>query len=192
MKKWVIISPFLGLFSISLWGQDPHALLTAGNKEIFDIIVQLPARSPHILDIPCISPVQQPDFEKLRISSGYGLRIHPITQKAHRHSGIDIPTSGNDTIYAAANGIIDTVAYNDLIGLYIKIRHKYGFKSIYGHLRRTFIQSPHQKIQIGDPIGIMGTSGRSTGKHLHYTIQRNGQPLPPLPYCYLFINTRGP
>lgn len=116
----------------------------------------------------------------------------PYHTKIHQHSGIDIPPSGNDTIYAAANGIIDTVAYNDLIGLHIKIRHKYGFKTTYGHLKRTFIRSPRQKIHIGDPIGIMGTSGRSTGKHLHYTVQRNGQTLPPLPYCYLFINTRGP
>lgn len=126
-------------------GTNPHALYTAGNKEILDIIAQLPARAPQILDIPCISPVQQPNFDRLRISSGYGLRIHPITQKIHRHSGIDIPPSGNDTIYATANGILDTVAYNDLIGLHIKIRHKYGFKTTYGHLKRTFIRTPHQK-----------------------------------------------
>lgn len=192
MRKWTRISLFLQLLPITLWGQNPYALYTAGNKEILDIIAQLPARAPQILDIPCISPVQQPNFDRLRISSSYGLRIHPITQKVHRHSGIDIPPSGNDTIYATANGILDTVAYNDLIGLHIKIRHKYGFTTIYGHLKRTFIRSPHQKIHIGDPIGIMGTSGRSTGKHLHYTVQRNGQTLPPLPYCYLFINTRGP
>ena len=127
MKKWARISLFLQLLPISLWGQNPYALYTAGNKEILDIIAQLPARAPQILDIPCISPVQQPNFDRLRISSGYGLRIHPITQKVHRHSGIDIPPSGNDTIYATANGILDTVAYNDLIGLHIKIRHKYGF-----------------------------------------------------------------
>lgn len=192
MRKRTIISLYLQLLPICLWGQDSFALQAAGNKEILDIIAQLPPRSPQILDIPCISPVQQPDFDRLRISSGYGLRIHPITQKTHRHSGIDIPPSGNDTIYAAANGIIDTVAYNDLIGLHIKIRHKYGYKTIYGHLKRTFIRSPHQIIHIGDPIGIMGTSGRNTGKHLHYTIQRNGQTLSPLPYCYLFIKTRGP
>ena len=144
MKKWARISLFLQLLPISLWGQNPHALYTAGNKEILDIIAQLPARAPQILDIPCISPVQQPNFDRLRISSGYGLRIHPITQKIHRHSGIDIPPSGNDTIYATANGILDTVAYNDLIGLHIKIRHKYGFKTTYGHLKRTFIRTPHQ------------------------------------------------
>ena len=129
MKKWARISLFLQLLPISLWGQNPHALYTAGNKEILDIIAQLPARAPQILDIPCISPVQQPNFDRLRISSGYGLRIHPITQKIHRHSGIDIPPSGNDTIYATANGILDTVAYNDLIGLHIKIRHKYHLRS---------------------------------------------------------------
>lgn len=144
-EKWARISLFLQLLPISLWGQNPYALYTAGNKEILDIIAQLPARAPQILDIPCISPVQQPNFDRLRISSGYGLRIHPITQKVHRHSGIDIPPSGNDTIYATANGILDTVAYNDLIGLHIKIRHKYGFKTTYGHLKRTFIRTPHQK-----------------------------------------------
>lgn len=145
MRKWTKISLLLQLLPITLWGQDTHALYTARNNEILDIIAQLPARAPQILDIPCISPVQQPNFDRVRISSGYGLRIHPITQKIHQHSGIDIPPSGNDTIYAAANGIIDTVAYNDLIGLHIKIRHKYGFKTTYGHLKRTFIRSPRQK-----------------------------------------------
>ena len=80
MKKWARISLFLQLLPISLWGQNPYALYTAGNKEILDIIAQLPARAPQILDIPCISPVQQPNFDRLRISSGYGLRIHPIAQ----------------------------------------------------------------------------------------------------------------
>lgn len=154
---------------------------------VFCVRAQSDTSFGDIFDIPCISPVQSKDFNNLHISSSYGRRIHPITQRIHRHSGIDIPPTGNDTIYATANGVIDTVAYDSKLGLYIKLQHKNGYGTVYGHLSRTFIHRPRQNIRVGQPIALMGTTGRSTGKHLHYTILKYGQSVPPLPYCYLFI-----
>lgn len=162
-------------------------LNSASSFEIVRIVNDLPQNSQIIYDIPCISPVQTRDFDRLHISSQYGRRIHPITQRIHMHSGIDIPPTGNDTIYVAANGVIDTIAYNDKLGLYIRVSHRFGYQTIYGHLSHILIHDPHQIVRIGQPIAIMGTTGRSTGKHLHYTILHHAKSIPPLPYCYLFI-----
>lgn len=193
MKRWLFtILYFFVCFGVS--AQHVRDSDFRGGKyaeeEILTLVLRLPRASLIIYDIPCISPVQSRNFDNLRISSGYGTRVHPITQRVHKHSGIDLPPTGNDTIYATANGRVDTVAYGDKLGLYIRLRHKYGYKTVYGHLTQTFIRTPRQRIRIGQPLGIMGTTGRSTGKHLHYTILHNGRNVPPLPYCYLFIKNR--
>lgn len=125
-------------------------------------------------DIPLSCPVKV----KYRITSGFGSRIHPITRKRSFHSGIDLAVDLATPVYATASG---TVVYASVKGGYgrcIIVRHKYGFSTLYGHLIAYYVRAG-SKVEQGTPIGFVGSTGRSTGNHLHYEIRKNNKPIKP-------------
>jgi murein DD-endopeptidase MepM/ murein hydrolase activator NlpD len=115
------------------------------------------------------------------ISSNWGLRIHPILGGAIWHQGIDIANQTGTPVYATAEGIVSRVESDDGWGNVITIDHKDGYRTLYGHLYRS-------KVQLGDIvckgqiIGLIGSTGMSTGPHLHYGVYHNGAPVNPAYY----------
>jgi len=121
--------------------------------------------------VPSINPLN-PERLK-RISSSFGERFHPITGKKKAHLGIDISAHKNLAVHSAASGKIIQVVYsNKGYGNYITIEHKYGFVTRYAHLNKIFVKH-RQQIKKGEIIGAVGTTGSSTGNHLHYEIIKN-------------------
>jgi len=108
------------------------------------------------------------------ISSYYGERVNPITGTAHFHNGIDIAAPEGTEIMASRAGIIEAVGYNDICGNYINIKHENNFETLYCHLKNVFVQL-NQQIQSGIIIGTVGTTGMSTGPHLHFEIRNSGE-----------------
>ncbi|MES2794716.1 MAG: M23 family metallopeptidase, partial [Bacteroidota bacterium] len=104
-------------------------------------------------------------------TSDIGLRYHPINKTMRHHNGIDIATS--DTIIATASGIIEKVDYSPTLGKYIIIDHKNGFKTKYGHLHKVLVYKG-MSVVLGSPIGISGSTGLSTGRHVHYEVLKRG------------------
>lgn len=143
--------------------------------------------TPRILSyIPCIMPIKHYKA-KDNISSYFGARIHPINGFTSFHQGVDIlPMNKNDTIYATAHASIDTIAYDSKLGYHIKLKHKYHYYTIYGHLKNVLIKNITKEIQQGEPIAIMGSTGLSTGTHLHYAIIHNGNFVNPSIYMELY------
>ena len=133
--------------------------------------------------IPIIPPIL---YSKLKTSSKYGYRIHPINQALKFHSGIDILPRETDTIVVSAEGIVEQIGYQNGLGLFVLIRHQYGFMTLYGHLNAVFVK-PNQVVKVAHAIGLMGNTGVVTGKHLHYSIIKNGFYLNPLLIMYLFL-----
>jgi murein DD-endopeptidase MepM/ murein hydrolase activator NlpD len=123
--------------------------------------------------------------ESNRITSEFGLRSDPFTRRLAKHSGIDIGGHSGDPVYAAGGGAVVESAFNRSRGHYIIIEHDSGYKSVYMHLRKR-LASTGQKVEQGEEIGLLGSSGRSTGPHLHFEIWKNDQPVDPLPYLQLF------
>lgn len=114
-----------------------------------------------------------------RISSPYGVRIHPITGQSKRHLGMDLTCPNGGTVYATADGVVElTRPSHQGYGNLIKIRHGFGFMSMYAHLQG-FLVKTGQFIEKGDPIALCGNTGSSTGPHLHYEIRFLGQALDP-------------
>ena len=134
--------------------------------------------------IPIIPPILSKN--KLNTSSKYGYRIHPIYHLPKFHAGIDITAIETDTIISTAEGVIYQVGYQSGLGNFIIIQHQYGFMTLYGHLSEILVASK-QPISLGQTIGIMGNSGKVTGKHLHYGIIKNGFYLNPFLMMYLFL-----
>lgn len=118
-----------------------------------------------------------------RLSSGYGYRRHPISGKRDFHQGIDISNRSGTPIYATADGEVIYVGRKYKMGKYIKIRHSYGFDTLYGHLSEYSVRKG-QKVSKGDIIGRMGSTGESTGPHLHYEVIRYKRHRNPVKYLF--------
>ncbi|WP_304709000.1 M23 family metallopeptidase [uncultured Rikenella sp.] len=165
-------------------------LRQAPSAEYFLKVVNLIRWDSRILtSIPSISPVRIAETRNIAhaISSPFGSRIHPIFHTQHAHSGIDIPGKERDTIYAAGSGVVAAIGVDDKLGGFIRIQHDYGLVSVYGHMRKALCQA-EDTVRIGEPIGLMGSTGNSTGPHLHYSVKFRETFTDPIPFCYLMFD----
>ncbi len=113
------------------------------------------------------------------LSSYYGWRASPFTGKRSFHSGIDMASSTGTPVYAALVGTVSTVGYNETYGNYIIVSHHSGYKTLYGHLSATLVVRG-QNVTTATRIGRVGSTGLSTGPHLHFTVFKNGRTVNPL------------
>ncbi|MBK5251046.1 MAG: peptidoglycan DD-metalloendopeptidase family protein [Peptostreptococcaceae bacterium] len=114
-----------------------------------------------------------------RITSPFGFRIHPTTGKKDYHKGIDIANEQGTPIFAAGSGVVTYVGYNGGYGRMIIISHGYGYKSVYAHLKSASVNLG-DAVEKGNKIALMGSTGLSTGSHLHFEIHYNGKQINPL------------
>jgi murein DD-endopeptidase MepM/ murein hydrolase activator NlpD len=115
------------------------------------------------------------------LSAGFGTRADPFTGESEYHTGIDISTPAGNRIYAPANGTVVRVEWQNGYGRVLEISHGYGVTTLYGHLEATRV-AEGQRIRRGELIGLVGSSGRSTGPHLHYEVHVAGRAVNPLSY----------
>lgn len=115
----------------------------------------------------------------IRMSSGFGTRIHPVTGKRKRHRGLDFAANTGTPIYAPADGVIEvTRPSNKGSGNFLKLNHSLGFATTYSHMSK-FNVKRGKFVRKGDLIGWSGNTGLSTGPHLHYEIRFLGRALNP-------------
>ncbi len=116
-----------------------------------------------------------------RISSGFGQRRHPVLGYTKMHKGIDFAAPTGTPVYAAGDGVIDYLGGYGSYGKYVRIQHSGGYSTAYAHLSRYGKgQRKGGRVKQGEIIGYVGTTGRSTGPHLHYEILRGGKQINPL------------
>lgn len=113
------------------------------------------------------------------ISSGYGWRIDPFTKKREFHPAIDIVAPWGTSVKAAAQGTVVYAGWYDGYGLRVQIRDGYGYSTVYGHLSHILVKKGSY-VRKGQIIGRVGSTGRSTGPHLHFEVWHNGKSLNPL------------
>jgi murein DD-endopeptidase MepM/ murein hydrolase activator NlpD len=127
--------------------------------------------------IPAIMPVANKKLR--RMASGFGYRKDPFYHTTSFHAGMDFTAETGTEVYATGNGIIEKVQSDRWgYGNHIVIRHGYGYTTLYGHLSRFAIKSG-TKVVRGQLIGYIGSTGRSTGPHLHYEVRYKNNPLNP-------------
>jgi len=116
-----------------------------------------------------------------RLSSRYGNRVHPILGGVRHHDGIDLAAPAGTPVRAAADGVVAYRGRNGGYGRYIRLDHGFGLQTAYGHLRGYAIGlAAGRRVRQGQVIGYVGSSGLSTGPHLHYEVIRDGRTLNPL------------
>lgn len=113
-----------------------------------------------------------------RISSTYGHRPDPIASSSQWHPGIDIATDFGAPVYASGSGMVEMADWNGGYGRYVRINHGNGYKTVYGHMSN-FATATGKKVAKGDVIGFVGSSGYSTGPHIHFEIIADGHAIDP-------------
>lgn len=132
--------------------------------------------------IPAIQPVASKDLK--RLSSKFGVRIHPIHKKKKKHPGIDFSARLGTPVYATADGIISKTEVKFTgYGKQIEIDHGFGYRTRYAHMHG-FAVKKGQTVRRGDLIGYVGNTGLSTGAHLHYEVFHNGRHVDPSRYIF--------
>ncbi len=156
--------------------------LVAQSKSFEEVYELAKSKDTMLKCIPAIQPVSNKDLK--RMASGFGYRIHPIYKIAKMHTGLDFTADIGTEIYATGDGIVASVE-NKLSGYgqHVIINHGFGYESLYGHMSRIAVQSG-QKIYRGQVIGYVGSTGASTGPHLHYEVIKNGVKVDPSFYFY--------
>lgn len=116
-----------------------------------------------------------------RVTSGFGMRMHPLLGYSKMHKGVDFGAPMGTPIFAAGSGVIEQIGFNGSYGRYIRLRHANGVKTVYGHMSR-FNKKLYRgaRVNQGDVIAYVGSSGRSTGPHLHYEVVVSGRQVNPL------------
>lgn len=132
-------------------------------------------KSSHLASTPSIWPTRG------WVSSTFGRRTNPFTGLPHQHKGLDIANRAGTSIVATADGVVVRISWARALGKYVVIKHGYGYKTTYGHLSEAHVRVG-QRVKRGDKIASMGSTGRSTGPHLHYAVSVNGVSVNPYKY----------
>ena len=149
----------------------------------FDDLIKLALNKEEMLkSIPAIIPISNRDLT--RTASGFGWRIHPIYKISKFHYGMDFTAPFGTDIYASGNGtVVAILSAQRGLGKHIIIDHGFGYTSIYAHLSN-FNVRVGQKVQRGDIIGFVGSSGTSVANHLHYEVKINGVNVDPVNFYF--------
>jgi murein DD-endopeptidase MepM/ murein hydrolase activator NlpD len=132
--------------------------------------------TPGAISVPSSKPVQTATY-----TSGYGVRSDPFRGSAAMHAGIDLAAPQGTPIYATADGVVQRAEWSGGYGNMVEIDHGKGLQTRFGHLSRILVH-PGERVVRGQEIGMMGSTGRSTGSHLHYEVRIDGHAVNPVPF----------
>jgi murein DD-endopeptidase MepM/ murein hydrolase activator NlpD len=136
---------------------------------------------------PAIQPVSNKDLN--RLASGFGYRIDPVYKTTKFHAGLDFAAPQGSPVYATADGVVQLSGNTgNGYGNHVVINHGFSYETLYGHLVRVKVRSG-QRVRRGEVIGWVGSTGKSTGPHLHYEVHKNGRDINPI---YFFYNDLTP
>ena len=159
-------------------GRDLEALgheITSRERSFRELKDLLEAKRSVLASTPTIWPVRG------LITAGYGYRVSPFTGQREMHEGLDIATSFGTPIMATADGVVSFVGPLAAFGNVVFINHGHGFTTFYAHTSSARVKEG-QQVKRGQIIAYVGTSGRTTGPHVHYEVQVNGATVNPLKY----------
>jgi len=165
--RYAIVLPVVVVLTMAFATRDTANLFLMQNKEL---------RSPV-------------DVVKLRKEPGvgFGERMNPVTQKLTFHTGVDFVLAAGNGVYAAATGVVVEAASSESYGNFIIVRHDQTLTTSYSHLEKIDVKEG-DKVQKGQTIGLVGSTGLSTGPHLHFEVLENGKAVNPVPYLDMSID----
>lgn len=134
-----------------------------------------------IARIPSVMPINIKDYT---MSSGYGFRRDPVYGTAKFHEGLDFAAATGTPVFATADAVVEVAERKDAYGNCIDLNHGYNYLTRYAHLSQILVK-PGQHVKRGEMIGKVGSTGKSTGSHLHYEVRFKGEPQNPVHYYFM-------
>ncbi|MFP4171739.1 MAG: M23 family metallopeptidase [Candidatus Hydrogenedentota bacterium] len=171
----------------------PPTLIYGASRPSADLIVQeinirmesleqlldnLEEKQNQVARTPAIQPTNHPNA---RVSSNFGYREDPFSHSLRHHDGMDFSAPPGSDVLATGQGTVIKAEYEGHFGNMVEIDHGDGQTTVYGHMQELLV-SPGEEVERGDVIGLVGSTGRSTGPHIHYEVRRDGQPVDPSSY----------
>jgi hypothetical protein len=191
MPQTVLLPSVPGIFIPEMPENDLERLMASAGKreDAVEITVTLPGRKERFLFIPGadFSPIERAFFlnvgfrfplRNYRITSTFGIRPSPFTGRPQNHPGLDMAAPMGTEVYAAREGIVTESGNDPVYGNYIVIAHEDKWASLYGHLSSIAV-SLHSRVKQDSVIGRVGSTGLSTGPHLHFELRKSGTALDP-------------
>ena len=149
----------------------------------YDEVIDLCKKHDEMLaSIPSIQPVANKNLRQT--ASGYGMRVDPIYKTMKFHAGMDFSANTGTPVYATGNGTVVKAGWEGLYGNCIIINHGFGYVTKYAHLSKIDVRAG-QKVSRGAVIGKVGSTGKSTGPHLHYEVRLKGQIMNPVNFYFM-------
>lgn len=136
-------------------------------------------------NLPAIQPVLNKDLT--RVASGYGWRIDPVYHTKRFHEGMDFTANTGTDVYATGNGTVSFSGWRQGFGNCVIINHGFNYESLYAHLVKSLVREG-QQVRRGDIIALVGSTGKSTGPHLHYEVHYKGIPVDPRNFYFLDLS----
>jgi len=156
------------------------------SKSFDEVIKMVEGKKQLLASIPAIMPISNKDLS--HTPSGFGWRMHPIYKISKMHTGMDFTASLGTIIYATGDGIVEVADSESAgYGSHVVINHSYGYETLYGHMSKILVKKG-QHVQRGEKIGLVGSTGTSTGPHCHYEVIKNGQKINPVNYYFLDLS----
>lgn len=153
----------------------------------FDEVVKMCKNNDKMLAcIPAIQPVANKDLK--RTASGYGARIDPIYKTVKFHEGMDFSANVGTPVYVTGNGRVIKAGWEGLYGNCINVDHGFGYVTKYAHLSKINVRNGQEVVR-GEVIGKVGSTGKSTGPHLHYEVHVKGKVVNPVNYYFMDLNS---
>ncbi|MDE5998360.1 MAG: M23 family metallopeptidase, partial [Muribaculaceae bacterium] len=134
-----------------------------------------------IARIPSVMPINIKDYT---MSSGYGYRRDPVYGTAKFHEGLDFAAATGTPVFATADAVVEVAERKDAYGNCIDLNHGYNYMTRYAHLSQILVKTG-QHVKRGEMIGKVGSTGKSTGSHLHYEVRFKGEPQNPVHYYFM-------
>ncbi len=159
--------------------------LTSGDvrfRQLFASWESLDEAGPSVpVEQPAIAIPSRMPLGGATLTSSYGMRNHPVLRKRRKHNGVDLAAPTGTPVYATADGIVGKAQWFSSYGLYIRIDHGADLETRYAHMSKLAVAAG-ERVRKGDVIGYVGSTGRSTGPHLHYEVRIDGVAVNPIPY----------
>lgn len=182
----------------TLQGYDNSLLLISTTKKVDELTKRLYVESQSLDDLyamaqhkqermasmPAIMPI---DKRKCKLSSGFGMRFHPILHTRRMHTGVDLTAKKGTPIYATGDGVVEVAgksieSYSGY-GVVCVVNHGYGYKTLYSHMTDVKVKKG-QKVKRGELVGTVGSTGLAQCPHLHYEVIQNGKHVDPVKYFF--------
>jgi murein DD-endopeptidase MepM/ murein hydrolase activator NlpD len=152
------------------------------SKSFDEVVKMAKGKEKLIASIPAIMPLNNKNLK--HAPSGYGWRTHPIYKTQEFHPGMDFTAEQGTPIYATGDGVVEIADANAQgYGNHVVINHGFGYQTLYGHMSK-IATAPGKKVKRGDLIGYVGSTGLSTGPHVHYEVIKNGEKVNPINFYY--------